>query len=77
MKTGSVLGRIVTPSLRQDINCFGMNDCYPLSFGVTGAVMLLGIIILILGNSLYVKKSPSGNVLVKACKCIAVRSVDN
>jgi dipeptide/tripeptide permease len=72
LKSGSVIGRLVLPILRQDLKCFGMNDCYPLSFGVTSAVMFTGLVVLLCGYSCYVKKPPSGNMLIKVCKCILV-----
>lgn len=73
LKCGSVLGRLISPILRQDIKCFGMNDCYPLSFGVTASVMFTGMIILVCGSSSYVKVEPKGNMLVKVIKCVVVR----
>jgi solute carrier family 15 (oligopeptide transporter), member 1 len=75
LNCGSVLGRLVTPILRQDVKCFGMNDCYPLSFGLTAAVMFAGAMVFICGSSSYVKKPPSGdNMLVKVIKCCWVRN---
>lgn len=72
LNCGSVLGRLVTPILRQDINCFGRNDCYSIAFGVTALMMLVGMIVLKIGNSSYVKKPPSRNMLVNIFKCILV-----
>lgn len=36
MKSGSIIGRFFNPILRQDVKCFGMNDCYPIAFAVPG-----------------------------------------
>lgn len=72
LKCGSVLGRLLTPILREDVKCFGMNDCYALSFGVTAFVTFVGFVVLIAGQSFYVKKPPSGNMMVQVCKCIVV-----
>ena len=72
LKSGSVLGRLALPILRQDVKCFGMNDCYPLAFGVTAIVMLTGFTFLISGSKHHVKKPPSGNVLLQVCRCIMV-----
>lgn len=72
LKCGSVLARFVAPILRQDVQCFGMSDCYPLSFGVAAVVMMTGFVFLIAGNALYVKNPPSGNMLLKVCGCVTV-----
>lgn len=72
LKCGSVLGRLLTPILRQDVKCFGTSDCYPLSFGVTAIAMLIGFVVLISGSSKYVKQPPAENMMVKVCKCIMV-----
>lgn len=74
LKCGSILGRLTTPILREDVKCFGMNDCYSLSFGVTALVMFVGLVILVCGNSSYVKKPTGGNMLIKVWKCVQVNS---
>lgn len=76
LKCGSVIGRLVLPILRQDVKCFGATDCYSLTFGVTSMVMFIGFVCLVSGSSSYVKKPPSGNMLIKVFKCIAVRVVE-
>lgn len=38
---GTVLSQVLAPILRQDVECFGENDCYPLSFGVAAIFMIL------------------------------------
>lgn len=73
LKSGSVVGRFVAPILREDVKCFGMSDCYSLSFGVTALAMAIGLFVLFIGNSFYVKRPPGGNALIKVCKCVAVR----
>lgn len=72
MKSGSIIGRFFNPILRQDVKCFGMNDCFPLAFGVPAIAMIASMIILICGRSLYMHKPPSGNMFIKVCACIMV-----
>lgn len=72
MKSGSIFGRFFNPMLRQDVNCFGMSDCFPAAFGVPSMAMMLSLIILISGRRLYTHKPPSGNMFVRVCACIAV-----
>lgn len=38
---GTVISQVIAPILRQDVACFGDNDCYPLSFGVSAIFMIL------------------------------------
>ena len=73
LKAGTVLGRFFNPLARTEISCFGREDCYPLSFGLVAVVMITGFFILICGNSFYVKKPPSGNMMLNVCQCVYVR----
>lgn len=72
LKTGLLLGQILVPILRHDVKCFGMDDCYPLAFGVPAALMLTSFVILLCGKSSYVQVAPTGSMLVKVCRCIWV-----
>lgn len=62
------------PILHADVKCFGMDDCYPLAFGVPAMVMLLSFVIFMSASPLYARKAPSGNMLVKVLGCIFVRT---
>lgn len=42
-----MISTIITPIFRRDVTCFGMDNCYPLAFGVPAAVMLFAIGIII------------------------------
>ncbi|XP_037045442.1 peptide transporter family 1-like isoform X2 [Bradysia coprophila] len=70
MKFGAMTACFVAPILHADVKCFGMDDCYPLAFGVPAIVMLISFIIFLCGSSLYVTKPASGNMLVKVIGCI-------
>ncbi|XP_077302122.1 peptide transporter family 1 [Arctopsyche grandis] len=70
INAGSFISTFVTPILRQDVHCFGDEDCYPLAFGVPGILMITSIVIFICGKYMYVIKKPTGNVLVQVFKCI-------
>lgn len=72
VKMGSMLARVVFPMLREDIKCFGRNDCYVVTFGFPAFIMILGTIIFLLGTSQYVRKPPHGNLIVKMIKCVKV-----
>ncbi|KAG4071714.1 hypothetical protein HA402_011868 [Bradysia odoriphaga] len=70
MKCGSLLAYFLAPTLRGDVKCFGMDDCYPLAFGVPAIAIFVSFIIFISGTRLYVRIPPSGNMLVKVFACV-------
>lgn len=73
LKCGLLAGQITIPILRHDVQCFDMNDCYPLAFGLPSILMLAAFLVLLSGKSIYVHVSPTENMMVKVLKCIAVR----
>lgn len=72
LKTGSLLGRFANPILKENVKCFGMNDCYPLGFGAPAIGMIVAFLLLLSIKSIYVRKPPSGNMLVKVIRCMMV-----
>jgi solute carrier family 15 (oligopeptide transporter), member 1 len=75
-KCGVLVGQITLPILRNDVKCFGMDDCFPLAFGVPAALMMVALIFFVSGKTLYQHIPPSDNMFVKVCKCISVRKCD-
>lgn len=73
IKLGSMTGRLMNPILKEDVKCFGQNDCYPLAFGAGFIGMSLALILFLSGYSFYIRKPPGGNMLVKVSKCVMVR----
>lgn len=73
MKCGQVIGMVLVPILREDVKCFGSDDCYPLAFGVPTFTMLIALAILLLGKKSFVHVQPAGgSVLLNVLKCIKV-----
>ncbi|XP_041437129.1 solute carrier family 15 member 1 [Xenopus laevis] len=71
INAGSLLSTIITPILRgQECGIHSQQKCYPLAFGVPAALMVVALVVFIVGNSMYKKVSPQGNVIVKVSKCI-------
>uniref|UniRef100_A0A3Q2U6B7 Solute carrier family 15 member 1 n=1 Tax=Fundulus heteroclitus TaxID=8078 RepID=A0A3Q2U6B7_FUNHE len=71
INAGSLLSTVITPILRaQKCGIHTKQQCYPLAFGVPAALMVVALIVFILGSSMYNKTAPSGNIMVKVCKCI-------
>lgn len=72
LKLGQLIGQLALPILKEEVQCFGMSDCYPLSFGTAAAAIVLAFFLILSGKSFYVQKVPSGNMLVKVVKCVFV-----
>ncbi|CAO1383586.1 unnamed protein product [Diamesa tonsa] len=70
VNSGSLVSTSVTPILREDVHCFGMNDCFPLAFGVPAILMIVSILIFVSAKFLYKVSPPSGNMFLKVCKCV-------
>ena len=71
-KCGVLAGQITLPILRNDVKCFGVDDCFPLAFGVPAVIMMLSLLFFVSGKRFYTHVPPFGNMFVKVCKCIAV-----
>ncbi|XP_072396371.1 peptide transporter family 1-like [Diabrotica undecimpunctata] len=70
INAGSLLSTLITPILRNDVHCFGNENCFPLAFAVPGFLMIIAIIIFVAGRPTYKIKKPEGNVIVQVTKCI-------
>ncbi|XP_058985772.1 peptide transporter family 1 isoform X2 [Musca domestica] len=71
INAGSMISTSVTPILREDVHCFGDNDCFSLAFGVPAVLMLLSVVIFVAGKRLYVMKPPAGNMILGVSRCIS------
>ncbi|XP_013116650.2 peptide transporter family 1 isoform X2 [Stomoxys calcitrans] len=70
INAGSMISTSVTPILREDVHCFGDNDCFSLAFGVPAILMLLSVVIFVAGKRLYIMKPPAGNMILGVSQCI-------
>uniref|UniRef100_A0A023F7I0 Oligopeptide transporter 1 n=2 Tax=Triatoma infestans TaxID=30076 RepID=A0A023F7I0_TRIIF len=70
INAGSVLSCFLTPILREEVKCFGQDNCYPLAFGIPAVLMCLSVVIFICGKSLYKIKKPNGNIAMDVAKCV-------
>lgn len=73
IKLGSLTGRLMNPILKEDVKCFGQNDCYPLAFGAAAVGVFISLMLFLCGSSFYIRKPSSGNMLVRVSKCVMVR----
>ncbi|XP_038608850.1 solute carrier family 15 member 2-like isoform X3 [Tachyglossus aculeatus] len=65
----ALLSMYVTPTLREDVTCFG-SDCYMLAFGLPGIFMLMALFVFAFGIEMYNKRPLQENFLLEVCKCI-------
>ncbi|XP_073975440.1 peptide transporter family 1-like isoform X1 [Rhodnius prolixus] len=71
INAGSVLSCFLTPLLREEVKCFGQENCYPLAFGIPAALMCLSLVIFICGKPLYKIRKPNGNIAMDVAKCVS------
>lgn len=70
---GSLLSRFISPILRQDIKCFGNDDCLPVAFGVPGVLMLFVVLLFTIVHIFSETSQPSGTTLLNVFACITVK----
>ncbi|GAB0094457.1 hypothetical protein DMENIID0001_097630 [Sergentomyia squamirostris] len=70
INAGSFISTLLTPTLREDVHCFGQDDCYSLAFGVPAILMIVSLVIFVAGKALYKITKPTGNMVVLVSKCI-------
>jgi solute carrier family 15 (oligopeptide transporter), member 1 len=72
INAGSLLSTTITPILREDVQCFGLDDCFSLAFGVPALLMIVAVLFFIFGKFLYKILPNQGNMLVKVSRCMTV-----
>ena len=71
---GSFAANVATPTIRAK-NCY-RNNCFPLAFGVSSGVILIGIVVFLSFTKFYIKKRPAGDLVTRSIKCISVSLYD-
>jgi dipeptide/tripeptide permease len=74
INAGSVISTLLTPILRDDINCFGTGECFTLAFGVPAVLMILSLVVFIVGTRFYVilkPKKESARLFLDVPLCIS------
>lgn len=69
---GSIIGTLLTPILREKVECFGQDECYPLAFGVPSVLMLLSLTLFVLGRKHYYHVPPAGSMVSRFCGVIGL-----
>ena len=72
INAGSLISTILTPQIREDVECFGDDTCYSLAFGIPAILMAVATVIIVVGKPLYVMHPPQGNILTQVVGSIAV-----
>jgi solute carrier family 15 oligopeptide transporter 1 len=70
---GSFISTLVTPILRENAQCFDMDECYPYGFGLPAILMAVSIVIFVVGKFMYKILPNQGNMIMKVIRCISVR----
>uniref|UniRef100_A0A0C9PUC0 Oligopeptide transporter 1 n=1 Tax=Fopius arisanus TaxID=64838 RepID=A0A0C9PUC0_9HYME len=71
INSGSLISTFLTPELRNNVKCFGDQECFSVAFLVPAILMIVSIIIFVSGKSLYRLKEPEGNVVLDVVKCMS------
>lgn len=69
---GSITSRLVSPILRQDVKCFGNDDCFTMAFGIPGICMILVAILTIIANVYSETSQVEGTTSLYVFACIWV-----
>ena len=75
INAGSLISTILTPQIREDVECFGDDTCYSLAFGIPAILMAVATVIIVVGKPLYVMHPPQGNILTQVVGSIAVSKI--
>lgn len=69
---GSIISRFVSPILREDVKCFGNDDCFPLAFGLPVILMSFVTVLVVIANRYAETKQIKGTTLLDVLACIKV-----
>lgn len=70
---GSIISRFVSPILREDVKCFGNDDCFPLAFGLPVVLMTIVTILIVIANRYSEIKQVNGTSVLNVFACIKVK----
>uniref|UniRef100_A0A914I3P5 Uncharacterized protein n=1 Tax=Globodera rostochiensis TaxID=31243 RepID=A0A914I3P5_GLORO len=71
INAGALISTFLLPILRSK-PCLGQDSCYPLSFAVSAACMLIATVIFFIGSGRYNKNPPKGNVFADVYETVVV-----
>lgn len=72
---GSIVSRLVSPVLREDVQCFGNNDCFTAAFGISGICMILVALLTVMANKYSETTQADGSNLLNVFACIWVGTI--
>ena len=75
INAGSLISTSLTPIFREDVQCFGREDCFPLAFGVPAVLMIIALILFIFGKfftNYKIVPPAKGNIVVTTCRVVCV-----
>lgn len=72
---GSIVSRLVSPVLREDVQCFGNDDCFTAAFGISGICMILVALLTVMANRYSETTQADGSSLLNVFACIWVQFI--
>lgn len=69
---GSLISRFVSPIIREDVKCFGNDDCFPLVFGIPAFSMLIVTLLIVLAKRFSQSTQAKGTTLLDVFACMKV-----
>ncbi|XP_037049527.1 peptide transporter family 1-like [Bradysia coprophila] len=67
---GSIISRLVSPILREDVQCFGNDDCFTAAFGISGICMILVALLTVIAHRYSETTQADGSSLLNVFACI-------
>ncbi|XP_037048643.1 peptide transporter family 1-like [Bradysia coprophila] len=67
---GSIVSRFISPILREDVKCFGNDDCFPLAFGLPAILMSIVTVLIMISNRFSEAKQTQGTTVMNVLACI-------
>ena len=67
INAGSLLSTFISPILREEVECFGREDCFFIAFLIPAILMFVAILAFLFGKSYYITNKPTGNIFVSFC----------
>ena len=72
LKCGSTIARASFPIMREEVQCFGMYDCYPLPFALSSAAMFTAFLIMLCGKRSFIQEPSNHSMFIKVIGCVIV-----
>lgn len=73
LNCGVIISSFVNPILREDVECFGNEDCFALAFGIPAISMVILVLLVMVANKYSETLQTDGNTFLNVFACISVK----